>query len=257
MWRHVTNVPIVPARWKRAASAPVKVENKRGASPRREEVWLLVAEGNCAARRRGGGPTSERSRLVPSQPPKAAALPHGAPRSQPQVPCSSRSYVDDPQRANPLKVGTLAGRLPPPPGPSLGPTRASQRRLRPHQTAPVPPRTAHVRPQAIPTGLLPKAGRGATPVFSLRIGEGAEKRSLVRQSENKGQASDGIGSPDSGSGGDELRRWPSGFVRQRNLESPLSPSPAAARWLLPAPRRPPGPDLGRLRGQSIRVARLL
>jgi len=35
-------------------SAPVKVENKRGASPRREEVWLLVAEGNCVVVRRGG-----------------------------------------------------------------------------------------------------------------------------------------------------------------------------------------------------------
>jgi len=35
-------------------SAPVKVENKRGASPRREEVWLLVAEGNCVVARRGG-----------------------------------------------------------------------------------------------------------------------------------------------------------------------------------------------------------
>jgi len=35
-------------------SAPVMVENKRGASPRRGEVWLLVAEGNCVAARRGG-----------------------------------------------------------------------------------------------------------------------------------------------------------------------------------------------------------
>jgi hypothetical protein len=34
--------------------APVKVENKRGASPRREEVWLLVAGGNCVVARRGG-----------------------------------------------------------------------------------------------------------------------------------------------------------------------------------------------------------
>ena len=28
--------------------------NRRGASPRREEVWPLVAEGNCVAVRRGG-----------------------------------------------------------------------------------------------------------------------------------------------------------------------------------------------------------
>ena len=28
--------------------------NQRGASPCREEVWLLVAEGNCVAARRGG-----------------------------------------------------------------------------------------------------------------------------------------------------------------------------------------------------------
>ena len=28
--------------------------NQRGASPCREEVWLLVAEGNCVAVRRGG-----------------------------------------------------------------------------------------------------------------------------------------------------------------------------------------------------------
>src|SRR5580704_19589488 len=38
----------------RRTRAPVKVENQRGASPRREEVWLLVAEGNCVAARRGG-----------------------------------------------------------------------------------------------------------------------------------------------------------------------------------------------------------
>ena len=38
----------------RRTRAPVKVENRRGASPRREEVWLLVAEGNCVAARRGG-----------------------------------------------------------------------------------------------------------------------------------------------------------------------------------------------------------
>ena len=40
--------------WEGRPSAPVKVENRRGASPRREEVWLLVAEGNCVAARRGG-----------------------------------------------------------------------------------------------------------------------------------------------------------------------------------------------------------
>jgi hypothetical protein len=34
--------------------APVKVVNTRGASPRREEVWPFVAEGNCVAARRGG-----------------------------------------------------------------------------------------------------------------------------------------------------------------------------------------------------------
>ena len=36
------------------ASAPVKFMYQRGASPRREEVWLLEAEGNCVAARRGG-----------------------------------------------------------------------------------------------------------------------------------------------------------------------------------------------------------
>jgi len=37
--------------------APVMVVNRRGASPRREEVWLLVAEGNCVARQAGWGAT--------------------------------------------------------------------------------------------------------------------------------------------------------------------------------------------------------
>jgi hypothetical protein len=35
-------------------SAPVKVVDMRGGSPRREEVWPFVAEGNCVAARRGG-----------------------------------------------------------------------------------------------------------------------------------------------------------------------------------------------------------
>ena len=36
------------------ASAPVKVVSLRGGSPRQEEVWPFVAEGNCVAARRGG-----------------------------------------------------------------------------------------------------------------------------------------------------------------------------------------------------------
>jgi hypothetical protein len=43
----------VPGRETRP-SAPVMVVNRRGASPRREEVWPFVAEGNCVAARRGG-----------------------------------------------------------------------------------------------------------------------------------------------------------------------------------------------------------
>jgi hypothetical protein len=48
-----------------AMGAPVMVVNMRGASPRREEVWLLVAEGNCVARqarwRATGGERSVRN----------------------------------------------------------------------------------------------------------------------------------------------------------------------------------------------------
>ena len=43
------------------ASAPVKVVNLRGGSPRREEIWTFVAEGNCIAARRGG---SNRKRTI-------------------------------------------------------------------------------------------------------------------------------------------------------------------------------------------------
>jgi hypothetical protein len=47
-WQRADGTRSVPA------SAPVKVEDKRGVSPRREEVWPFVAEGNCVAARRGG-----------------------------------------------------------------------------------------------------------------------------------------------------------------------------------------------------------
>ena len=53
----ITREPRVPRKiHTRAAcaSAPVKFMYQRGASPRREEVWLLEAEGNCVAARRGG-----------------------------------------------------------------------------------------------------------------------------------------------------------------------------------------------------------
>jgi hypothetical protein len=42
--------------------ASVMVFNLRGGSPRREEVWLLVAEGNCIFQEEGWGATGgERS----------------------------------------------------------------------------------------------------------------------------------------------------------------------------------------------------
>ena len=42
-----------PAR-RSGPGAPESAQQQRGASPRRTEHWLSVAEGNCVAERRGG-----------------------------------------------------------------------------------------------------------------------------------------------------------------------------------------------------------